>query len=413
MKIREIFDDQNRLLRLTADTRPHGGQKSIARCDGCRCIKDNVRQNCTAMNAANDYMAEVGETVRKSETYINPKTSPRFYCFNNVDLSQPVSCCLVHQYEQYQKKMGGIGELLNASMYEKILALKQIAEVQTASGKIGSIRIGEITIAQIQNDIVPWLWTSRAKVSSQKKYNFFTGAFEWAMVSELMPSALLLKLKKIKKPKKTDIKKRHVRISATAITKVIESATPFYALLFKFQSRTGSRPNETTVLEWSDFDFDAKRVYIQRAMNSDGVISTPKTEQGIRAIELEDEQVQELKAWRIKQPIEQRVNKLVFPTRVGTVQLINNWNKRGLAPAVKRAGVERFTLYGFRHFYASVLLYDLNLSDRIIMQMMGHEDIDTTIRNYGHWFEDRKDRDNDVRQQLTQIFQRSYCNDRG
>ena len=413
MKIREIFDDQNRLLRLTADTRPHGGQKSIARCDGCRCIKDNVRQNCTAMNAANDYMAEVGETVRKSETYINPKTSPRFYCFNNVDLSQPVSCCLVHQYEQYQKKMVGIGELLNASMYEKILALKQIAEVQTASGKIGSIRIGEITIAQIQNDIVPWLWTGRAKVSSQKKYNFFTGALEWAMVSELMPSALLLKLKKIKKPKKTDIKKRHVRISATAISKVIESATPFYSLLFKFQSRTGARPNETTVLEWSDFDFDAKRVYIQRAMNSDGVISTPKTEQGIRAIELEDELVQELKAWRIHQPIEQRVNKLVFPTRVGTVQLINNWNKRGLAPAVKRAGVERFTLYGFRHFYASVLLYDLNLSDRIIMQMMGHEDIDTTIRNYGHWFEDRKDRDNDVRQQLTQIFQRSYCNDRG
>ncbi len=313
MKIREIFDDQNRLLRLTADTRPHGGQKSIARCDGCRCIKGKVKQSCAAMNAANDYMAEVGETVRKSETYINPKTSPRFYCFNDVDLTQPVSCCLVHQYEQYQKKMVGIGELLNASMYEKILALKQIAEVQTASGKIGSIRIGEITIAQIQNDIVPWLWTSRAKVSSQKKYNFFTGALEWAMVSELMPSALLLKLKKIKKPKKTDIKKRHVRISATAISKVIESATPFYALLFKFQSRTGARPNETTVLEWSDFDFDAKRVYIQRAMNSDGVISTPKTEQGIRAIELEDELVQELKAWRIKQPIEQRVNNLVFP----------------------------------------------------------------------------------------------------
>jgi integrase len=407
MIIREIFDDKNALLRLTADTRPHGGQKSIPRCDGCRCVKGKVKQSCAARRAANDYMAEVGETVRKSETYINPKTSPRFYCFNNVDLTQPVSCCLVHQYEQYQKKMVGIGELLNASMYEKILAIKQIAEVPTASGKIGNIRIGEITIAQIQNDIVPWLWTGRAKVSSQKKYNFFTGALEWAMVSELMPSALLLKLKKIKKPKKTDLKKRHVRISPSSITKVIKSATPFYALLFKFQSRTGARPNETTVLEWSDFDFDAKRVYIQRAMNSDGVISTPKTEQGIRAIELEDELVAELKAWRIHQPIGQRVNKLVFPTRVGTVQLINNWNKRGLAPAIKRAGVERFTLYGFRHFYASVLLYDLNLSDRVIMQMMGHEDIDTTIRNYGHWFEDRKDRDNDVRQQLTQLFQRA------
>ena len=300
--------------------------------------------------------------------------------------------------------MVGIGELLNRSRYEKILALKQIAEVQTANGQIGNIRIGEITIAQIQNDIVPWLWTDRAKGSSQKKYNFFKGAMEWAMSSELMPSALLLKLRTIKKPKKTDIEKRHVRISATAIEKVIKAATPFYALLFKFQSRTGARPNETTVLQWSDFDFDASRVYIQRAMNADGVISTPKTDQGIRAIELDDELVQALKAWRLKQPLEQRGNNLVFPTRVGTVQLINNWNKRGLAPAVNRAGVERFTLYGFRHFYASVLLYDLNLSDRKIMQMMGHTEIDTTIRNYGHWFEDRKDRDNDVREQLNKVF---------
>jgi integrase len=190
----------------------------------------------------------------------------------------------------------------------------------------------------------------------------------------------------------------------TAIEKVIEAATPFYALLFRFQSRTGARPNETTVLQWSDFDFDAKRVYIQRAMNADGVISTPKTEQGIRAIELEDELVQALKAWRLKQPLEQRGNNLVFPTRVGTVQLINNWNKRGLAPAIKRAGVERFTLYGFRHFYASVLLYDLNLTDRKVMRMMGHTEIATTIRNYGHWFADRKDRDNDVREQLNKVF---------
>ena len=404
MIIREIFDDQNRLLRLTADTRPHGGQKSIPRCDGCRCTMGKVKQSCAARKAAQDHMANVGETVRKSETYINPKTSPRFYCFNDVDLSQPVSCCLVHQYEQYQNKMVGIKDLLQASMYEKILALKQVAEVQTPSGQIGNIRIGEITIAQIQNYVAPSIWAGRAKVTAQKKFTFFVSVLKWAMLSELMPSALLLKLDKIQKPKKTDVQKRHVRISVTAIEKVIEAATPFYALLFRFQSRTGARPNETTVLQWSDFDFDAKRVYIQRAMNADGVISTPKTEQGIRAIELEDELVRALKAWRLKQPLEQRGNNLVFPTRVGTVQLINNWNKRGLAPAIKRAGVERFTLYGFRHFYASVLLYDLSLTDRKVMKMMGHTEIATTIRNYGHWFEDREDRDNDVREQLNKVF---------
>ncbi len=404
MIIRETFDNQNRLLRLTADTRPHGGQKSIPRCEGCRCTKGKVKQNCAARKAAQDHMAEVGETIRKSEAYINPKTSPRFYCFNDVDLSQPVSCCLVHQYEQYQNKMVGIKDLLQASMYEKILALKQVAEVQTPSGQIGNIRIGEITIAQIQNYVAPSIWAGRAKVTAQKKFTFFVSVLKWAMLSELMPSSLLLKLDKIQKPKKTDVQKRHVRISVTAIEKVIEAATPFYALLFRFQSRTGARPNETTVLQWSDFDFDAKRVYIQRAMNADGVISTPKTEQGIRAIELEDELVQALKAWRLKQPLEQRGNNLVFPTRVGTVQLINNWNKRGLAPAIKRAGVERFTLYGFRHFYASVLLYDLNLTDRKVMRMMGHTEIATTIRNYGHWLEDRKDRDNDVREQLNKVF---------
>ena len=257
MKIREIFDDQNRLLRLTADTRPHGGQKSIARCDGCRCIKGKVKQTCAAAKQAADHLAKVRDTIRTNNVYIEAATSPHFYCFNDVNLDQPTHCCLVHQYAKYQLKWLHAKTLLNSSMTEKIVALKQIATVPTDKGRVGNIRIGDITTAEIQNDIVPWLWTGRARSSSLKKYNFFIKSLKWAMTMKLMASNLLLEFDEIEKPAKTDIKKRLVRISPSSITKVIESATPFYALLFKFQSRTGARPNETTVLEWSDFDFDA------------------------------------------------------------------------------------------------------------------------------------------------------------
>ena len=143
MIIREVFDDQSRLLRLTADARPHGGQKSISRCDGCRCTKGKVKQNCAAMKAARDHLAHIGEKTRKSETYINPKTTPHFYCFKDVDIRQPQHCCLVHQYERYQEKMVGIGELLQHSKEEKILALKQIATISLGHSTVGGTRIGE------------------------------------------------------------------------------------------------------------------------------------------------------------------------------------------------------------------------------------------------------------------------------
>ena len=172
MKIREIFDDQNRLLRLTADTRPHGGQKSIARCDGCRCIKGKVKQTCAAAKQAADHLAKVRDTIRTNNVYIEAATSPHFYCFNDVILDQPTHCCLVLQYAKYQRKWVHAKTLLNSSMTEKIVALKQIATVPTDKGRVGNIRIGDITTAEIQNDIVPWLWTGRARSSSLKKYNF-------------------------------------------------------------------------------------------------------------------------------------------------------------------------------------------------------------------------------------------------
>ena len=407
MIIREVFDDQNRLLRLTADARPHGGQKSISRCDGCRCTKGKVKQNCAAMKAARDHLAHIGEKTRKSEPYINPKTTPHFYCFQDVDIRQPQHCCFVHQFERYQEKMVGIGELLQHSKEEKILALKQIAIISLGHSTVGGTRIGELTADDIQNEILPAIWRGRARATANKKYNFFASSLQWAMVSEKMPSGLLLKMKGIKKPKKADVKKRHVRISATAIEKVIEAATPKYKLLFMFQSQTGARPNETSVLKWSDLDLKNDTVFIERALNKDGVVSRPKTDHGIRTIKLASDLAQGLREWKVNQPIKQRELNLVFPTGAGTRELIGNWSRRGLEPAIEKANVQRFTLYGFRHFYASVLLFDLLLSDRVIMKMMGHEDIQTTLNNYGHWFEDRKERDDNVQAQLDAVFQKS------
>ena len=39
------------------------------------------------------------------------------------------------------------------------------------------------------------------------------------------------------------------------------------ATLFMFNLLTGCRPSETFALEWSDFDFDARTVQIQRTLH--------------------------------------------------------------------------------------------------------------------------------------------------
>ena len=98
--------------------------------------------------------------------------------------------------------------------------------------------------------------------------------------------------------------------------------------------------------------------------------------------------IAKLRSWKLSQPIEQRINNLVFPTTAGAMDSVDNWRNRGLHKACDRAGVERITWHSLRHFFASILLYDLQEADATVTTLMGHKSIDFTRSQYGHWMED-------------------------
>jgi integrase len=65
----------------------------------------------------------------------------------------------------------------------------------------------------------------------------------------------------------------------------------------------------------------------------------------------------------------------------------NTWRRRGLIPACKAAGVDPIRWHDLRHYYASLLIFEIKHAPQEISRMMGHHDFSFTSKQYGHWLE--------------------------
>jgi integrase len=72
----------------------------------------------------------------------------------------------------------------------------------------------------------------------------------------------------------------------------------------------------------------------------------------------------------------------VFSSSMGTVQEPRALN-RALEPACRRAGVPPYTPHALRHDFAGLLL-ESGVPDRVVMEMMGHAEYETTANLYQH-----------------------------
>jgi integrase len=111
----------------------------------------------------------------------------------------------------------------------------------------------------------------------------------------------------------------------------------------------------------------------------------------------------ELREWKVLQPLTERGENLVFPNGVGSIDDSSNLRNRGLHPACRAAGVEEIRWHDLRHFFASILLYDLKEPDPVICELMGHSNIAFTHQIYGHWMTDAR-RDAEIASRLSLAF---------
>jgi integrase len=142
---------------------------------------------------------------------------------------------------------------------------------------------------------------------------------------------------------------------------------------------SGLRRGELFALRWRDIDEQARLLTVREAVY-DGVFATPKTEAGSRQIPLSDTALTLIAGWKAHVGSTE-LSTLVFSTRMGTPILPNNVLRRFIFPACARLGLPRATWLTFRRTYSS-WSHDRGVPGKVVAQLMGHANVDTTLNVY-------------------------------
>ena len=169
-------------------------------------------------------------------------------------------------------------------------------------------------------------------------------------------------------------------------------------LAFQFSIMTGVRAGELAALTWDKISFDTNEVTINRSYKKEVGVANVKTLTGNRIIPLKVDLVQQLKEFYIKlgRP---DLKSLVFGQKCGN-PYHNTYFKDRLQRAAKAVGINAIKWHDLRHYYASVMLDYFGDDIWTVSNLMGHNDISTTTKVYGHWIQDAKKKEklaNDLR----------------
>jgi integrase len=107
---------------------------------------------------------------------------------------------------------------------------------------------------------------------------------------------------------------------------------------------------------------------------------TPKTAAGCRQTPLSDTSLRLVMEWKAHARTAQP-EALVFGTRPGAPISPNNVLRRSIFPACKELGLPQATWLTFRRTYSS-WSHDKGVPGKVVAQLMGHANVDTTLNVY-------------------------------
>ena len=162
--------------------------------------------------------------------------------------------------------------------------------------------------------------------------------------------------------------------------------------LWVLLATTGMRRGEALGLRWSDLDLDAGRLRVVQTIiqtRSVVTIGEPKTAQGRRPIALDKGTVAVMRDHR-RRMLEERM--LVGPDFDDQGLVFHQPDGRWLHPdavsemflrRVRRYGLNRLTLHGLRHTWATLAL-ERGIHPRVVQERFGHSTISITLGMYSH-----------------------------
>jgi len=343
-------------------------------------------KNADGRRRAKEYLAHVQAEHDQRGAFTNPTNTPT--------VSQ-----LAEEFLREELRRVRRGEQGMPHYDSKVVMLtEEFPSFTFEHRRLGDVRCGEISSGDFMRELMPQFLDGQAQATAKRKLGIVKQMFQWAVETDMLranPAAVRMKKRKQKK------KRPIVRIRKSIISSIILAADPRYTLAIEFSAYTGLRSGELRALTWEDIAFNAGTnhenpnaaaaiVDVNKAVKKDGTIGEPKSESGYREIPIGHALVGKLRAHRDSQVGQVGRNNLVFPNEEGGVWDTANLRNRGLHPACDAAGVDRIRWHDLRHFFASLLIYDLEAHEGTITTLMGHHSLAFTIEQYGHWFPDAR-----------------------
>jgi integrase len=193
---------------------------------------------------------------------------------------------------------------------------------------------------------------------------------------------------------KSDRRQRPIIPTKDEIKAILAHADGMWRVLLMTAIFTGLRASELRGLPWKDVDLDKGALSVTQRAEFRGIIGPPKSEAGTRVVPLPVQLANELKEYKLSLPLP---HDLVFPNPANRgmrkyplrplryshlyVQFDRIQREAGV---VDKDGKAKFSPHELRHFYASWLLADMNLSIKRVQALMGHSKATMTLERYGH-----------------------------
>lgn len=182
-----------------------------------------------------------------------------------------------------------------------------------------------------------------------------------------------------------------------------------YYLLYALVLVTGLRLGEVIALRWENVDLEEKRISVKLntvivskeqqlekgVLHSELILQTPKTKKSLRTLYIEEPIVSMLKVLRETQI---KINMEVGEAYIDSGFVFTNDHGEMMHPrsvqdhfkrAVKKAGLPNLHFHCLRHTAATLMLYK-KIDVKTVQEILGHENIMTTLDIYTHVMEDMK-----------------------
>jgi integrase len=218
-----------------------------------------------------------------------------------------------------------------------------------------------------------------------------------------------------KNPLKDSIGKRHKKNLPTILTEVatefltlnelisVANLAGFYRDVVLTLGLCGMRWGELVGLRVKDLNVNKGTLTIRRALiEFNGVLveDSPKNYRQ-RIIKMPDVLVAVCASWIDGKGPEDPL----FHTQRGTHLRNTNFVRRVFRPALKEAGVKTIRIHDLRHTAASIAI-SAGATPNMVKEMLGHSDVQTTMRIYAHIFEaDRETVAANVNRAVSEVHQ--------